>query len=194
MKQSLGAKTILYPTPVLLVGSYDAEGKPNVMTAAWGGICCSQPPCVYVSLRQATYSYGNLQARKAFTLSVPPVGLVVEADYCGIASGRDEDKLARAGFTPIRSELVDAPYIAECPLVLECRLVHAINLGLHTQFIGEVLDVKADESVLDERNHVSIERIRPMVYAPPDSAYYAVGERLGERGIGLRLRGEHSGK
>jgi flavin reductase (DIM6/NTAB) family NADH-FMN oxidoreductase RutF len=132
MKKSLGAKTILYPTPVLLVGSYDHEGRANVMTAAWGGICCSEPPCVYVSLREATYTYGNLEARQAFTISVPSTDLVVEADYCGIASGRDEDKVARAGLTPVRSALVDAPYIAECPLVLECRLVQTITLGLHT--------------------------------------------------------------
>jgi len=179
MKKSLGAKTIMYPTPVLLVGSYDREGRANVMTAAWGGICCSKPPCVYVSLRKATYSYSNLMERRAYTISVPSVDLVAEADYFGTASGRDEDKLARAGLTAVRSELVDAPYIAECPLVLECRLVHAIELGLHTQFVGEVLDVKADEGVLDARGHLSIERVRPFLYAPPDRAYYGVGDMLG---------------
>lgn len=188
MKRSLGAKTILYPTPVLLVGSYDREGRANVMTAAWGGICCSKPPCVYVSLRKATYSYGNLMERRAYTVSVPSSDLVAEADYLGTASGRDEDKLARAGLTAVHSDLVDAPYIAECPLVLECRLVHAIELGLHTQFVGEVLDVKADESVLDERGRLTIERLRPFLYAPPDKAYYGVGERLGEAWeIGKRI-------
>lgn len=180
MKRSLGAKTFLYPSPTLLVGSYDAEGRPNAMTAAWTGICCSQPPCVYVALRRATYSYGNLMERKAYTISVPPVELIAEADYCGTASGKDGDKLAKAGLTPVRSEVVDAPYIAECPLVLECRVVHVADLGLHTMFVGEVLDVKADEEVLDERGHLSIERVRPFLYAAPEHAYYAVGEFLGK--------------
>ncbi len=192
MKRSLGAKTILYPTPVLLVGSYDREGRANLMTAAWGGICCSRPPCVYVSLRKATYSYAGLMERRAYTISVPSVDLVAEADYCGTASGKDEDKLARAGLTAVHSDLVDAPYIAECPLVLECRLVNAIELGLHTQFVGEVLDVKADDSVLDERGYLSIERVRPFLYAPPDKAYYGVGERLGGAwDIGKRITEKH---
>lgn len=197
MKKSLGAKTFLYPSPVLLVGSYDAADRPNVMTAAWAGICCGQPPCVYVSLRKATYTYSSLMERKAYTISVPSVDLLAEADYCGIASGRDEDKFARAGLTPVRSELVDAPYVAECPLVLECRVVHVAELGLHTLFVGEVLDVKADEKVLDERAHreikyiPSIQRVRPFLYAAPERAYYATGEFLGKawevgKGVGER--------
>ena len=154
MKKSLGAKTFLYSSPVLLVGSYDGAGRPNVMTAAWAGICCGQPPCVYVALRKATYTHGSLMERKAYTISVPPVDLLAEADYVGTASGRDEDKFARAGLTAVRGELVDAPYVAECPLVLECRVVHVAELGLHTLFVGEVLDVKADEEILDERDHL----------------------------------------
>jgi flavin reductase (DIM6/NTAB) family NADH-FMN oxidoreductase RutF len=180
MKKSLGAKTFLYSSPVVLVGSYDGAGRPNIMTAAWAGICCSRPPCVYVALRKATYTYSSLIERQVYTISVPPVDLLAEADYVGTASGRDEDKFARAGLTPVRSELVDAPYVAECPLVLECRIVHVAELGLHTLFVGEVLDVKADEEVLDERDHLSIERVRPFIYAAPERAYYAVGEFLGK--------------
>ncbi len=176
MKQSVGAKTILYPTPVLIVGTYDDAGQPNGMTAAWGGICCSKPPCIYVSLRKATYSYGNILARKAFTVSVPSQEHVVEADYFGMASGRDGDKFAAAGLTPVRSELVDAPYVAECPLVLECKLLHTLEIGLHTEFVGEVLDVKADESVLDEKGAPDIARIQPLIFAPGNRAYFKVGE------------------
>src|SRR5512138_304345 len=135
LKKSIGAKTIIYPTPVLVIGTYDKAGKPNVMTAAWAGICCSAPPCVGVSLRKATYSYGNIVERKAFTVNVPSENYVKEADYFGIASGKDEDKLSKAGLTPVRSEVVDAPYIKEFPLILECRLLRAIEIGLHTQFI-----------------------------------------------------------
>jgi flavin reductase (DIM6/NTAB) family NADH-FMN oxidoreductase RutF len=133
-----------------------------------------------VSLRKATYSYGNIVARQAFTVSVPSEGYVVEADYFGMASGRDGDKYAAAGLTAVRSELVDAPYVAEYPLVLECKLLHTIEIGLHTEFIGEILDVKAEDSVLDEEGRIDIERVRPFVFAPGNQAYYGIGERLGQ--------------
>ena len=126
MKKSLGARTLAFPTPVWLVGTYDADGKANVMTAAWGAIVCSKPPSIGVSLRKATYSYGSIVARQAFTINVPSEKHVKEADYAGIASGRDADKFAKAGFTAVRSDLVDAPYVQECPLILECRLIHKV--------------------------------------------------------------------
>ena len=129
MKRSIGAKTLIYPTPTWIVGSYDKQGKPNGMTAAWGGICCSDPPCVAVSLRKATYSYGSLIERKAFTVSVPSQGQVKEADYFGLVSGRETDKFAATGLTPVRSDLVDAPYVQECPLVLECKVLHVHRPG-----------------------------------------------------------------
>jgi flavin reductase (DIM6/NTAB) family NADH-FMN oxidoreductase RutF len=122
MKRSLGAKTLIVPTPTWIVGSYDNQGKPNGMTAAWGGICCSDPPCVAVSLRKATYSYGSLIRRRAFTVSVPSQGQVKVADYFGLTSGRETDKFAATGLTPVRSDLVDAPYVQEFPLVLECKI------------------------------------------------------------------------
>ena len=103
MKKSLGPGTWLYPTPVFVVGTYDAAGKPNVMTVAWGGICCSKPPCVAISVRKATYTYGNLMERRAFTISLPSEDQVVPADYFGVASGRDTDKFAAAGLTPVRA-------------------------------------------------------------------------------------------
>ncbi|MGA2018003.1 MAG: flavin reductase family protein [Opitutaceae bacterium] len=179
MKKSLGAKTLVYPTPVFVVGTYDSQGKPNAMTASWGGICCSQPPCVAVSLRKATYSHGNIAARKAFTISLPSASHVRQADYFGIATGRNADKFAAACLTPERSELVDAPYVKEFPLVLECRLLHTFELGLHTQFVGEILDVKADEEVLRKDGHPDIKKIRPLVFAPGSQEYYGIGDIVG---------------
>src|SRR5208283_3673505 len=166
MKKSLGAKALLYPTPVFVIGTYDKAGKPNAMTAAWGGICCSQPPSVAVSLRKATYTHGCIVARKAFTVSIPSEEHVQQADYLGLATGRTANKFARAKLTPVKSDLVDAPFVKEFPLVLECRLTHTIELGLHTQFVGEILDVKADESVLRKDGHPDIKKIRPLVFAP----------------------------
>jgi flavin reductase (DIM6/NTAB) family NADH-FMN oxidoreductase RutF len=180
MKTSLGPKTLLFPVPVLVVGTYDAQGKPNVMTASWGGICCSQPPCINISLRKATYSHHNIVERKAFTLNLPSENFVRQADYFGLASGRETDKFAAAGLTPVRSDLVDAPYVEEFPLVLECRLVHTAELGLHTLFVGEILDAKIDPSILNAEGQVDIKALQPILYSVGTKDYYGVGERLGQ--------------
>ena len=179
MKTSLGARTLLFPTPVLMVGTYDQDGKPNLMNAAWGGICCSQPPCVAVSLRKATYSWAGIVARKAFTVGIACESRMVEADYVGIASGRDVDKFAISDLTPLRSELVDAPYAAEFPVVLECRLLHTIEIGLHTQFIGEIIDVKAETDVLGEDGQPDILKIKPLIFDTSHKGYHGVGPLLG---------------
>ncbi|MFZ1073466.1 MAG: flavin reductase family protein [Verrucomicrobiia bacterium] len=180
MKKSLGAKTLVYPTPVFVVGTYDKEGKPNVMTASWGGICCSQPPCVAVSLRKATYTHGNILARKAFTISIPSEGHVRQADYFGLVSGRNVDKFVATKLTPVRSELVDAPYVMEFSLVVECKLAHVIELGLHTQFVGEVMDVKAEEGVMAKGGFLEIAKVKPLVFAPDTQTYHGVGQLLGQ--------------
>jgi len=178
MKKSVGAKTLLFPTPVLMVGTYDQAGKPNLMNAAWGGICCSQPPCVAVSLRKATYSHACVVERKAFTVGIACEAKMAEADYVGIVSGRDVDKFATTGLTPVRSELVDAPYAAEFPVVLECRLLHIVEIGLHTQFIGEIIDVKADTDVFGEDGQLDIMKIKPLLYDTSHKGYHSVGPLL----------------
>jgi flavin reductase (DIM6/NTAB) family NADH-FMN oxidoreductase RutF len=180
MKKSLGAQTLAQPSPVWVIGSYDAQGKPNLATVAWGGICCSKPPCAAISLRPATYSHGNILDRKAFTINVASETYARQADYCGIASGQDVDKFAAAGLTPVRSELVDAPYIDEFPLVLECRLQQVVEVGGHTQFIGEIVDVKADPAVLSEKGLPDIEKVRPMIFTPVIRTYHGPGDYLGQ--------------
>jgi len=179
MKKSLGASTIVYPTPVFIIGTYDDAGKANCMTAAWAGICCSRPPCVAISLQRPRYSYGNIVKRGAFTVNIPSEAHVEAADYFGIVSGKDVDKFAVTGLTPIRSQLVDAPYIEEFPFSLECKVIHTIDIGVHVQFIGEIMDIKADESVLGPDGRIDIEKVRPILFAPGDSAYYGIGEYCG---------------
>ncbi len=179
MKKSLGPKTLLYPTPVLVIGTYDANDRPNVMTASWGGICCSQPPCVAVSLRKATYTYGNIVARKAFTISIPSEEQAKQADYFGLVSGRNVDKFAAAKLTPVRSDRVDAPFVMEFGMVLECKLVRTIELGLHTQFVGEVLDVKVEESALDHSGLADIKKLKPLVFTPDSQSYFGIGNFIG---------------
>ncbi|NCO83763.1 MAG: flavoredoxin [Nitrospirae bacterium CG_4_10_14_3_um_filter_44_29] len=180
MKKSFGPRTLIYPTPVWVIGTYDKAGKSNVMTIAWGGLCCSKPPCVAISIRKATYTYGNIIERKAFTVNVPSEAYAKESDYFGMVSGKDTDKFAAAGLTPAKSGLVDAPYVKEFPLILECKVINIIEIGLHTQFIGEIIDVKAEESVLNEKGFPDIEKVKPILFSPEMRAYYKVGGYLGE--------------
>jgi flavin reductase (DIM6/NTAB) family NADH-FMN oxidoreductase RutF len=180
MKKSRGARTIVYPTPVFIVGTYDEAGKPNMMTAAWGGICCSRPPCIAVSMRAATQSHGNINARKAFTINIASEDYVTEADYVGIVSGRDVNKFAETGLTPVKSDLVDAPYVAEFPMVVECKLLHILEIGLHTLFVGEVQDVKAEADVFNDEGKIDIEKVRPLLWAPDGGGYYGIGDFLGQ--------------
>jgi flavin reductase (DIM6/NTAB) family NADH-FMN oxidoreductase RutF len=189
MKVPVGTKTVVYPAPAFVVGTYDKNGKPNAATTAWCGICCSQPPCIGVSLRKATYTYGNIVERKAFTINVPSEVHVKEVDYFGIASGRKVDKFAGTGMTPVKGDLVDAPYIAEFPFILECRLIRTIELGLHTQFIGEILDIKADESTIGDDGNIDAEKVKPIIFAPGISKYFGIGRYLGKAfSIGKKLR------
>jgi flavin reductase (DIM6/NTAB) family NADH-FMN oxidoreductase RutF len=180
MKVSLGPRTTAYPSPVWIIGSYDSHEKPNMMAVAWGGICCSQPPCATISLRKATYTYHCVMERRAYTISIPSVKFIKEADYAGIASGKNVDKFSVTGLTPVASSIVDAPYVAEFPVVLECSLLHTYEIGLHTQFIGEIMDVKADEEVLNEKGMPDIARVRPFVYENGSAGYYEIGNYAGK--------------
>jgi flavin reductase (DIM6/NTAB) family NADH-FMN oxidoreductase RutF len=189
MKKSLGAHTFAMPCPVWVVGTYGENGEPNIMTAAWGSICCSAPPCVAVSLQKVRASYDNILKHKAFTISIPSQEHLVEADYVGIDSGKKVDKFSTTNLTSVRSELVNAPYVQEFPLVLECKVLHVIEIGLHTQFIGEIIDVKAEEAVLGKNGMPTLEKVNTFLFSPPERAYYGIGEYLEQsHSIGLKLR------
>lgn len=179
MKKSFGAKTMAFPNPVWCVGSYDANDKPNLMTVAWGGICCSKPPAVTISLRKATYTYGNIMARKAYTVNVPSVNFVKHADYVGMATGKRENKFETTGLTPVKSDLVDAPYVAEFPMILECKVIHTNEIGLHTQFIGEILDVKVERNALNETGQPDMEKVAPFIYGSDIQTYHRIGGTIG---------------
>jgi len=180
MKKSIGVKTIVYPTPVFVIGTYDQRGNPNIMTASWAGICCSSPPCVAVSLREATYSYGNIVLHKAFTVNIPSQDQMKDVDYIGIVSGRNENKFEKLSLTAVEGQNVHAPYVKEFPLVLECQVIQTIKIGLHTQFIGEIKDVKVEESYLGSDDLPNVEEIKPFMFAPGNRKYYAMGECLGK--------------
>lgn len=175
-KKSLGVKSYLYPQPALVIGSYDKEGKPNMMTAAWISICNSNPLSIAVSMRPATYSYGNVTETKSFTVNIPSAQLAKYVSYAGRFSGRDVDKFKETGLTPVKGEFVNAPYIKEFPIVIECEVTAIHELGSHRQFIGKVIDVKADEAILDAKGNVDINLLNPIIYAAGN--YYQTGSLI----------------
>lgn len=180
MKLALPAQPILLPCPVLIIGTYGSDGNPNIMNAAWGGIASSQPPCISVSLREATLTYHNIKQAKAFTVNIPSEKYLKEADFVGMVSGRECDKFKETGLTPQKSKLVNAPIVKEFPYTLECQLVKQIPLGLHTMFIGEIVGMVADSEVLNPNKFPDIEKVRPMLWGSYGSmAYYNIGEKLG---------------
>ncbi len=180
MKKSLGAKTILFPTPVLIICSYDDQGIPNAMNVAWGGIACSEPPAVTISVRDHRKTYENIMLKKAFTVNIPSEKHIKEADYFGLVSGKTENKFKTTGLTPVKSDLVDAPYIKEFPFIMECTLKESHKIGIHTQFIGEIKDVKVDEELLNPKGFPDITKIKPFMFDPGTSSYYSTGKFLAQ--------------
>jgi flavin reductase (DIM6/NTAB) family NADH-FMN oxidoreductase RutF/nitroreductase len=175
-KKSVGVKSFLYPQPAMVIGSYDKAGKPNMMTAAWIGICNSDPLSIAVSMRPATYSYGNVTETKAFTVNIPSSQLAKYVGYAGTFSGRDVDKFKETGLTAVRAEYVNAPYIKEFPIVIECEVTAMHELGSHRQFIGKVIDVKADVAILDAEGKVDINLLNPIIYAA--GSFYETGRLI----------------
>jgi flavin reductase (DIM6/NTAB) family NADH-FMN oxidoreductase RutF len=178
MKISIGKKTVAYVHPVFVIGSYDDKERPNIMTASWGGICCSQPPCVAVSIRKSRYTYQNIMHQKAFTVNIPSIDDVKAADYAGVFSGSEHDKFKHLGLTAVKCETVNAPYISEFPMVLICNLYQTVELGTHTQFIGEIMDVLVDDDKLTNEQMPDMTLIKPIIYDTASHQYFATGELL----------------
>lgn len=180
MKKSLGATTLAQPTPVWAVSAYDEDGKANAMIAAWGGICSSNPASMTVSLRASRHTYAGILKHKAFVINVCTKSLAAESDYLGIVSGKKEDKITKLGLTPVDSDVVNAPYIDEYPLVIECELTHTHEVGVHIMLIGEVKDVKCDDDKLVDGKHPDPEKILPLIFSPGTRAYHTIGEHVGQ--------------
>lgn len=179
MKKDLGAKDILFPTPVLIVGTYDKDGTPNAMNVAWGGLCSSTPPAIAISIRPERKTYQNILEKRAFTVNVASEAVMAEADYFGLVSGNEARKLDHVSVTPVKAEHVDAPYLAEFPLALECRVMEILNVGRHAHIIGEIINIVADEAVLDEKGHVDVTKLKAIGYDPAGNHYVAASEIVG---------------
>jgi flavin reductase (DIM6/NTAB) family NADH-FMN oxidoreductase RutF len=169
----------VFPVPVALLSAYEPETrKPNIITLAWVGNVCSEPPCLSVSIRPSRYSHHIVLEKREFCLNIPRADQLEVVDYCGVVSGRDHDKFAETGLTPVRASTVNAPYIAECPVNIECRLIREpISLGTHDVFIAEIVAVHIEEEYLAANaRRPAYERIVPLTYCPEQ--YFSLGEKL----------------
>lgn len=174
MRKNFGAKPYLYPQPVMIIGTYDENGKANAMNAAWGGIVGMNEIIIDLSSHKTT---DNILKTKAFTVSVADVKNLVACDYVGIVSANKEpDKMEKAGFTTVKSEFVNAPVINQLPLTLECELKQVID---NSKFIGEIKNVSIDESVLGEDGELDLNKFIPITYDPIHHGYYRLGEKAG---------------
>lgn len=175
MRKNFGKKTWFYPLPVLIIGSYDENGKADAMNAAWGGIYDSDKVVLCLSENHKTTQ--NIKKRGAFTVSFADAEHVVEADYVGLVSANEvEDKLERAGFHTTKSEFVDAPLIDELPMTLECKLIKVNEDG---NIIGEIVNVNADDSVLGEDGMIDATKLQAISYDPVHNTYVKMGEKVG---------------
>jgi flavin reductase (DIM6/NTAB) family NADH-FMN oxidoreductase RutF len=175
--------TALYPLPAVLV-SCGTGSQANLITLAWAGTVCSDPPMVALGVRPSRHSYGLITQVGAFVVNLPRADQVRLVDHCGMVSGRDEDKWKACGFTPIPGDKVEVPLVAECPVNIECRLQRTISLGSHDLFIGEVVGIQVDEHVLDDRGRLDVAATDPFTYLNGD--YRRVGELLGTFGFSKR--------
>ena len=186
MRKNLKTKSYFYPLPVLVIGTYDENGTPNAMNAAWGTVCDTAQVAIVLSAGHKTVK--NLLKTKAFTVAMADDKNVVAADFVGVVSGNNTpDKLMKTGWHTTKSEFVNAPVIEELPLVLECKLV---SYDTDTEIcIGEVVNVSADERILDEKGKVDLTKFKPLCYDCDGHGYYVLGERVGNAfSDGLKLK------
>ena len=177
MRKNFGAKPICYPQPVFILATYGADGTPNAMNAAWGGISEANEISLCISADHKTTE--NILARKAFTVSMADADHVAECDYVGMVSGKDvPDKLARAGLHTTKSEWVDAPLIVDLSMALECKLT---SYDPETcRLVGEIVNVSADEAILNAEGNIDPAKLRPITFDPMNNVYLALGEVVGE--------------
>ena len=177
MRKNFGAKTMCYPMPVFIIGTYNADGTPNAMNAAWGGI--SEEAEISICADNSHKTAENLMARKAFTVSMATADTLAACDYVGLVSGNKEpDKFVRAGFHATKSEFVDAPLIDELPMALECQV---ISYDEETcRLVGRIVNVSADEAILGENGKVDVAKLRPITYDSMNHHYLVLGEKAGQ--------------
>ncbi|MGD8506421.1 MAG: flavin reductase family protein [Candidatus Bathyarchaeota archaeon] len=173
--------TALHPSPVVLVTCIDSKGKPNIITLAWAGTACSDPPVLSLGIRPERYSFRLIEDSHEFAVNVPTVDILKEVDFCGIVSGRDVDKFSETGLTPEPAVKIKPPIIRECPLNFECILKKKVPLGSHHLFLGEIVYVHTDKKVLKEKGAVDFDKMSLFVYN--SGGYWSLDQRIGAYGF-----------
>ena len=177
---------MVYPVPAVMVTAADREGKSNIITIAWTGTVCTNPPMAYISVRPERYSYGMLKETGEFVINLTTEKLVRATDYCGVKSGRDTDKWKETGLTPIPAQEVNVPLIKESPVNIECRVSEIRELGSHHMFLARVVAVDVDEAYLNEQGRFELQKAAPIVYSHGE--YYGLSSLLGTFGYSVRKK------
>ena len=185
-KQHWKPGNMLIPVPAVMVSVTDKEGKSNIITVAWAGTVCTNPPMVSISVRPSRYSYQILEETGEFVINLTNESLVKACDYCGVVSGRDVDKFAKTGLTPIPMEHVHAMGIDESPVNMECKITEKRELGSHTMFIAEVVGVTVDDQYMDETGKFHINESGLVMYSHGE--YFALGKKLGKFGYSVKKK------
>lgn len=187
MKVNWKPGTLIYPLPAVLVSCGEREEEYNLVTVAWTGTVCTDPPMCYISLRRERHSYDIIRRTGEFVINLTTEELARATDWCGVKSGRDCDKFREMGLTPAPGVAVKAPVVAEAPLSIECRVRQILPLGSHDMFLAEVVNVQADDRYIDpETGRFSLEAARPIVYSHGN--YFRLGELLGHFGWSVRRK------
>lgn len=177
---------MIYPVPAVLVTVADCEGNSNIITIAWTGTICTNPPMAYISVRPERYSYHMLRESGEFVINLATESMAYATDYCGVRSGRNVDKWKETGLTPVPAQTVKAPVIAESPVAIECRVTEVKELGSHHMFLAEVTGVSVDEQWLNERGSLELAKAEPIVYS--HGGYYGLSELLGTFGWSVKKK------
>ena len=184
-KTSWKPGNMIYPLPAVMVTCRD-KGQDNIITIAWTGTICTNPPMTYISVRPERHSYEMIKNSGEFVINLTTKQLTRATDFCGVRSGRDVDKFKEARLTKEEAQVVDAPIIAESPVNIECRVREKVALGSHTMFIADVVHVTVDDSYMDERGTFHLEKAAPIVYS--HGTYFGLGESLGTFGYSVRKK------
>lgn len=185
-KQSWKAGNMLNPVPAVMVSVADQNNRPNIITVAWAGTVCTNPPMVSISVRPSRYSYEIIDKTGEFVINLTKENLAKACDYCGVVSGRDVDKFKKTGLTPVAVEHVKAPAISESPVNIACRVVDRYPLGSHTMFVAKVLGVTVDDAYLDETGKFDINGTGLIMYSHGE--YFALGKKLGKFGYSVQKK------
>ena len=182
-KKEIEPTVFLFPNPIVLVTCHGVVSGPNIITIAWTGVVNSRPPMIGIAIQPIRYSHGLIRQSGEFGVNIPNRNLLRTIDYCGIVSGRNVDKFTATGLTPLPARKIKPPLIEECPVNLECVVRHFLTLGMHDLFIGEIIGIRADERVLDEKGKLDSSRLTPITYFSQPAEYWSLGDRIGVRGF-----------